>query len=155
MKKELDYDRIREEKIRFLENHHAIVLATSYNDRVTARTVTYASKGLEIYFMSWGHHKKCVQMRGNPKVALVKDNVNIEGLAEILGNPLDDKNKEYAEIYRSKLPRDFEGFAHQAGMVMVKVTPTFIVSMERIDGRLYLEHLDLENKTAYLKKLEE
>ena len=47
LKKELDYDRIREEKIRFLENHHAIVLATSYNDRVTARTVTYASKGLE------------------------------------------------------------------------------------------------------------
>ena len=84
LKKELDYDRIREEKIRFLENHHAIVLATSYNDRVTARTVTYASKGLEIYFMSWSHHKKCVQIRGNPKVALVKDNVNIEGLAEIL-----------------------------------------------------------------------
>ena len=155
LRKELDYDRIREEKIRFLENHHAIVLATAYNDRVTARTVTYASKGLEIYFMSWGHHKKCVQIRGNPKVALVKDNVNIEGSAEILGNPLDDKNKEYAEIYKKKLPRDFEGFAHQPGIVMVKVTPTFMVSMVRIDGRLYLEHLDLENKTAYLKKLEE
>ena len=155
MKKELDYERIREEKIRFLENHHAIVLATSLNNRVTARTVTYATKGLEIYFMSWGHHKKCVQIIGNPKVALVKHNVNIEGIAEILGNPLDEKNKEYAGIYKKKLPRDFGGFAHQPGMVMVKVTPTFIVSMVRIDNRLYLEHLDLENKIAYLKKLEE
>lgn len=86
LKKELDYDRVREEKIKFLENHHAIVLATSYNNRVTARTVTCASKRLEIYFMSWGHHKKCVQIIGNPKVALVKHNVNIEVIAEIQGN---------------------------------------------------------------------
>jgi len=155
LKRELDYERVREEKIKFLEAHHVVVLATSLNDRVTARTVTYATKGLDIYFMSWGHHKKCVQIRGNPKVALCRDNVNIEGVAEILGNPLDEKNKEYAQTYRKKLPRDFEGFAHQLGIVMVRVTPTFIVSMVRINNRLCLEHLDLENKTAYLKKLEE
>lgn len=153
--RQLDFDEIRNKKVKFLESHHVIVLATSYDNRVTARTVTYASKESEVYLMSWGHHKKCVQIRGNAKVALCRDNVSIEGVAEILGSPLDEKNKEYVEIYRKKLPRDFEGFAHQSGMVMVKVTPTFIVSMVRIDKMLYLEHLDLENKKAYLKKLEE
>ena len=69
LKRELDYDRVREERIKFLDSHHVIVLATSFDDRVTARTVAYASKGLEVYFMSWSHHKKCVQTRGNPKVA--------------------------------------------------------------------------------------
>lgn len=153
--KQLDFDEIRNKKVKFLESHHVIVLATSYDNRVTARTVTYASKELEVCFMSWGHHKKCVQIRENPKVALCRDNVNIEGVAEILGSPLDEKNKEYVEIYKKNLPRDFEGFAHQSGMVMVKVTPTFVVSMVRIDNMLYLEHLDLGSKKAYLKKLEE
>ena len=53
LKMELDFEKVREEKIRFLDSHHVIVLATSFDDRVTARTVTYASKGLEVYFMSW------------------------------------------------------------------------------------------------------
>jgi general stress protein 26 len=155
LKRELDFEKVREEKVRFLDSHHVIVLATSFDNRVTARTVTYASKGLDIYFMSWGHHKKCVQIRGNPKVALCRDNMTIEGLAIILGNPLDEKNKEYAETYTKKLPHDFKGFAHQPGMVLVKVTPTFVVSWVRIENRFFLEHLDLENKRAYLKKPEE
>ena len=155
LKRELDFEKVREEKVRFLDSHHVIVLATSFDNRVTARTVTYASKGLDIYFMSWGHHKKCVQIRGNPKVALCRDNMTMEGLEEILGNPLDEKNKEYAEIYRNKFPRDFAGFARIPGMVLVKVTPTFIVSWVRIENRFFLEHLDLENKRAYLKKPEE
>jgi len=155
LKMELNFEKVREEKIRFLDSHHVIVLATSFDDRATARTVTYASKGLEVYFMSWGHHKKCVQIRGNPKVALCRDNLTMEGLGEILGNPLDEKNKEYAEIYRNKLPREFEGFARIPGMVLVKVTPTFMVSWVRIENRFFLEHLDLENKRAYLKTPEE
>jgi len=155
LKMELDFEKVREEKIRFLDSHHVIVLATSFDNRVTARTVTYASKGLEVYFMSWGHHKKCVQIRGNPKVALCRDNLTMEGLAEILGNPLDQKNKEYVEIYRNKLPHDFAGFARIPGMVLVKVKPAFVVSWVRIKNRFFLEHLDLESQRAYLKKPEE
>ena len=105
--------------------------------------------------MSFGHHKKIKQIEKNSRVALCKDNVNIEGVAEILGSPLDETNRKYAEIYKKKLPRDYAGFAHIPGMVMVKVTPKFIVSMVRIEKRLYLEHLDLGNKRAYLKKLQD
>jgi general stress protein 26 len=155
LKRELDFAKVREQKVKFLEGHRVIVLATSRYNRVTARTVTYTTRGSNIYFMSWDHHKKVVQMRENPKVALCRDNVNIEGVAEILGTPLDEKNKECAEIYKKKLPRDFAGFAAKPGMVMVRVTSTFIVSMVRINDRLYLEHLDLRNKVAYLKALEE
>jgi len=96
-KEKLDFEQVRDEKVRFLENHRWMVLATSYNDRVTARTVDYASDGLDIYFLSWQHHTKCAQIKGNPRVASCIDNVQIEGKAEILGSPLDEKNKEYAE----------------------------------------------------------
>lgn len=152
---ELDFEEVREQKIRFLDSHHVIVLATSYDNRVTARTVTYATKGLEIYFMSWDHHKKIIQIRGNPKVALCRDNMSVEGVAKILGSPLEEKNKECAEIFREKYPRDFEGYAHITGMVIVKVEPTLIVSWVRRDDRFFLEYLDLKNKSAYLMKPEE
>jgi len=137
-------------KVKFLQDHRRMVLATSYNDRVTARTVDYASDGLDIYFLSWQHHTKCVQIKGNPKVALCIDNVQIEGKAEILGNPLDEKNKEYADIYRGRLPDVFERFASRPGMVIVKVIPTFMVTFVRNPARRYLEHLDLERKIAYV-----
>ena len=155
LKMDLSFDKVKEEKSKFLESHHVIVLATSCDNRVTARTVTYATKGLEIYFMSWDHHKKILQIKENPKVALCKDNISIEGVAEILGNPLDERNNEYAEIYKEKLPRDFTGFANLPGMVMVKVTPTLIVSWVRRHNRFFLEYLDLKNKRAYLMKPEE
>jgi general stress protein 26 len=155
LEKELDYEDTKDKIIKFLEAHHAIVLATALDNRVTIRTVTYATKGLEVYFMSFGHHKKVAQMRDNPKVALCNDNVNIEGVAEILGSPLDEKNREYTELYKKKLPRDYAGFAHVPRMVMVKVTPKFIVSMVRIEKKLHLEHLDLKNKRAYLTKLQD
>jgi general stress protein 26 len=155
IEKELDFENTKDKIVKFLEAHHAIVLATALDKRVTIRTVTYATKGLEVYFMSFGHHKKIKQIEKNSRVALCKDNVNIEGVAEILGSPLDETNRKYAEIYKKKLPRDYAGFAHIPGMVMVKVTPKFIVSMVRIEKRLYLEHLDLGNKRAYLKKLQD
>jgi hypothetical protein len=87
----LDYESSKNRVIQFLESKHVVVLATSLSDQVTARTVTFATDGLDILFMSWGHHQKCVQIRGNPRVAVCRDNVQIEGEAEVLGSPLDEK----------------------------------------------------------------
>jgi general stress protein 26 len=61
-----------------------MVLATSHNDRVLARNVLVASDGLDLYFFTWKHSRKCMQIQKNPKVALCKDKVQIEGVAEIL-----------------------------------------------------------------------
>lgn len=148
-----DFCRAKQAIIEFLDAKHTTVLATSLNDRVTARTVSFASDGLDILFLSWGHHTKCAQIRGNPRVALCRDNVQIEGRAEILGNPLDKANSTYAAVYREKLPRDFAGFAHQPGMVLVRVVPTAVVTFVKGGDGLHLEHLDLESETAYLEPM--
>ena len=82
-----------------------------------------------------------------------------EGQAEILGSPLDAKNQRYAEIYREKLPRDYETFAHLPGMVLVKVTPshvvTFFARRQSKYGYVYLEHLDIENREVCERNPEE
>ncbi len=50
---ELDFEKLKEEKISFLKDHHTIVLATSKDDEVTARTVSYSTEGLDFYILSW------------------------------------------------------------------------------------------------------
>ena len=149
-----DYQKCVEEKLKFLRENRHIVLATSYNDSVTARTIDYACSGFEILFLSWDHHVKITQIKGNPRVALCRDNIQIEGLAQILGNPFDEKNRRYNELYKEKLPILFEKFAGLPGMVFVKVTPglfkTFFGGKDR-----RIEYLDICSKTAFWKELEE
>lgn len=159
MKTELKFDEVKEEKIKLLEQYDRIVLATSLNNRVTARTVSYASEGLTIIFASWTHLKKIAQIRANAKVALCLDKagacaVNIERIAEIVGSPQNEENKRLIEIYKKKLPAVFDFyFAHfpEEKYVFVKVTPSLIVTWVTKDDNGFLEHLDLENKRAYLR----
>lgn len=153
--RELDFEKLKEEKTRFLESHHTIVLATSHNGKVTARTVTYATEGLDFYFMSWDHHEKILQIKENVQVALARDNMSVQGTAEIMGKPSDEKSKKGAEVTKRKHPKEFEAFCRTPGMVMVKVRPTYIKSWVRIDNTFFVEHLDLENNKAYLKEPEE
>ena len=102
--------------------------------------------------MSWNHHEKILQIEENPNVALAKDNVSIKGVAEILGKPLDEESMKGAEVTKRKHPKEFEIFCRIPGMIMVKVTSKYIKSWVRIDNRFLIEHLDLENKVAYLEK---
>jgi general stress protein 26 len=155
MKTELDYDQKMEDVIQSLKGDKVIVLATSSDNRVTARTVSYVNDGLDICFLSWEHHTKCVQIRDNPRVALCKHNMQIEGTAEILGNALDPKNSKYADIFKKRLPQEFQIFSSQDGMVIVKVAPTRVTTMVNLNDWLYLETLDIENGKAYRKELSE
>jgi uncharacterized pyridoxamine 5'-phosphate oxidase family protein len=154
-RRELDYKDIKNRVVEFLANKRAIVLATSLDGRVTARTVSMVSEGLDVCFMSWGHHTKCVQIRGNPRVALCRDNVQIEGLAEILGSPLDEGNIRYAEMLRAKYPDDYRMFAREPGMVIVKVVPSTITVFGKKDDGFYLDCLDLEHETLRRKGMTE
>jgi len=154
-RKELDYKKKKEEIIRFLESkdNEIMVLATSHNDRVIARNVLIASNGLDLYFFTWGHSRKCIQIKENPRVALCKDDVQIEGVAEILGGLLDEKNKEYANVLRNKFPDSVKKWEHRPGMVIVRVRPTLIATAGgAIDDQIYLDYLDLENETAYAER---
>jgi general stress protein 26 len=150
----IDYaTRIRDVQ-QFLESKRAVVLATCADERVTARTVSLVTDGLEMYFMSWEHNLKCVQIRTNSRVALCRDNVQIEGKAEILGSPLDEKNRRAADLLRSKYPEDYAVYSGQPGMTVVKVVPQLIRLFRKEGDRFLLEQLDVARQTAAVGPLD-
>lgn len=154
MGRELDFREKKEELIRFLESKDSgtMVLATSHNDRVLARNVLVASDGLDLYFFTWKCSRKCMQIQKNPKVALCKDKVQIEGVAEILGGLLDGKTKKNTDIMRRKFPEAIEEWERRPGMIIVRVKPTFAVTGGSSNGDVYIDYLDLKNEKAYSKK---
>ena len=151
MKTDLKFDEVKGEKIRFFEQNGNIVLATSLNNRVTARTVTYVSEGLTIIFYTLTSLKKIAQIKANPKVALCLDNVSIEGTAEIVGNQQGEEYKRLFELFKKKFDWfDWFDSNYPELSVFVKVTPTLIVSYFDKDNKYALEYLDLHNKRAYI-----
>ena len=84
-----------------------------------------------------------------------RDNVQIEGVAEILGSPLGERNKRYADILQEKYPEDHALFAHEPGMVIVRVLPTSIAVFDKSDGQFCLKCLDLESETVHLRLMTE
>jgi general stress protein 26 len=151
MKTELKFDDLKEEKIRMLAENQFIVLATSLNNRVTARAVRYASEGLTIVFATLTNLKKVVQIRANSKVALCLNNASIEGTAELFSEQ-EEEGKRLEKIIKKKHPGYLEWWYARTPPeqeVYVKVTPTLIVSYVFKDETPFLEYLDLPNKKAY------
>jgi len=148
------YDERLEQIVAFLEAKRAIALATSQGDRVTARTVTFASRGVEIYFLSLAGNTKCRQIEANPNVALCRDHVQIEGTAEILGRAGSSENAEVAELFRVKYDGDYERHINHPAMVAVRVRPTRVGFFYMEDGEFLVDRLDIPGETLTVEHLE-
>lgn len=149
---ELDFSEVKNEIISTLTKNRNISLATSLNDRVTTRNVQYINVDLDIYFTSWGFNKKIKQIEGNPNVALHQMGIQIEGVAEILRWPLDEKSKNVEDKFAAKY-KWFSKLSGQRDAVMVKITTKKLVNFKTIDGVFFLQNIDLENKKAYQMRL--
>jgi len=139
----------------FLGTKHAIALATSAGDRVTVRTVMFASRGIEIYILSLAGNTKLRQMEANSNVALCRDHIQIEGTAEILGSAASDENAEVAEIFRAKYQDEFERHINHPAMVAIRVRPTRIGVFYMEGDRFLVDRLDIANETLIVDRLDE
>ena len=90
----LSFEEKRQEIVDFFASTESAImaLATSADGRVLARMVLITCEGLGVCLFAWGGPRKCEQIRANPRVALCKDRVQIEGTAEILGSLFDPEN---------------------------------------------------------------
>ena len=156
MRRDIDFDKLKNEIIKELDENKEIVLSTSLGNRVTSRTVSYANDMFTIYFISWEHNKKILQINANPKVALTLNRIQFEGKAEILGKVSENENDYIRSIFSKKSTKKaMDTFFSVPEMVLVKITPSSIVKFCNINKRFHFQVLDLITKTACQMRLED
>ncbi|MCG3253975.1 MAG: pyridoxamine 5'-phosphate oxidase family protein [Candidatus Heimdallarchaeota archaeon] len=156
MREEPPFDLIKSEILTLFAENKGMILGTSLNDRVTARHISFVNVDFDIYFTSWEHNKKIIQMKGNPNIALCLNNVQIEGKAEFLGWAFDKKYNEIGDLFRAKFSSIwFDRFSHIKEMMLIKIAPVSVVKFENIYRRFQLQNIDIKNKKVYQMRLED
>jgi general stress protein 26 len=148
----LDFEQTLQAKLNRLKSAGDMVLSTSLDNKVTSRMVTCACEGRTVVFLSWKHHTKCLQIAKNQHVALCYENLQIQGLADIMGSPFSENNKVYADLLKEKISGIYKRFSRYKGMVIVKIEITRIHSWEdwhQQEGSYVIDIVDLEKRTAY------
>ncbi len=145
---DLNYNVIREEVFNQLGNSKVMVLATSFEDRVTARNMSCIIMDHKIYFQTDKRFLKTQQMLQNQKVAFCVDNIQMEGIARIIGNS--DDAPEFCEAYQRYFRTSYEAYTHLENQVIIEVEPTFITLWKYADGhKPYRDFLDcVQNKAC-------
>jgi general stress protein 26 len=144
----IDFDELSNEIIQILEKEQLIVLATSSDNKVTARTMCHVNDGLDIYFGTSNNSTKYEQISNNPEVAFVVGNMQIEAVATICGHP--SKNPEYTKIYNAKFPHLAGLYPPREDDVVIKCIPTKI-TLYKFDGKPSWGILYPNEKRAYRK----
>ena len=151
----LDYEKLKKKLLSFLENieNSVMVLATSANDVVMARSVLICNEGLNIYFFTWKYSRKCTQIKHNYLVSLCKDKVEIEGTAKTLGLMTSNRNKEILNLLKQRFPDSIKIWENKPNMVIIKVKPIFVrIDGYFIDNDSFNEYIDIIKQIAYREK---
>lgn len=114
-----DFINLKNEVFDILNNNKYIVLATSFENNVTARTISYIMIKDELYFQTLSTYEKALQIKNNSNVALCLDNLQITGTAQILNHP--SENNEFLQRYKQIHYNAYNKYSMLENEVVIKV----------------------------------
>lgn len=132
-------------------NAKKMVLATSKDNRVTARTMSVILVNNIFYFQSDKTFLKYEQMIANPLVALCVDNIQIEGIATVIGSPISNENIFFANAFRENYKSSFDSYSSLKNEVLIEIKPTKITIWEYENRKPYRIFFDISEQ-IFLKK---
>ena len=118
-----------------------MVLSTSENDRVSSRMMSVVQINGAFYFQTDRELRKYHQLISNSNVALCIDNIQIEGMCEELGHPMD--NDGFLEAFRECFPGSFDAYTSLKNERLFMVRPIFIERWIYRDNIPYIEIYDI------------
>jgi uncharacterized pyridoxamine 5'-phosphate oxidase family protein len=131
-----------------LSKNKIISLATCVQNYPTVRTLSFIIHNKKIYFQTGIDLIKYQQICENKNSALCSENIQIEGIANIIGKPMD--NNSIMEIYKKHHPNSFETYSHYDKEILVEVVIQKITKWDYDNDRKpYRIFLDLEKETVY------
>ena len=134
-----------------LEKKTRMVLATCANNRVTARNVSTIFMNQKIYFQTDKEFLKYFQITENPYVALCELDMQVEGIAQVLGHPLEEHNREFLTTFVKKHPDSFAKYTYLPNEVVIEVTPRLVEMWVYENDRPSIYTFNFEND-AFAKR---
>ena len=131
------------------------VVATSKDDHVTARRMRLLSDGLTLYGWTIRSSRKAEQIIANPKVSVVVEYIQIDGVASVKCHPTDEP--KFLELIRKKLPHRYDNMVKnwnaKSDRVVVEIKPKRIALSKYADPTAGIERglyvLNIEERKAY------
>lgn len=145
----LNFISLQTEIFKLLGNKKIMVLATSYDNRVTARSMSCIILNNKIYFQTDKTFLKYQQILNNPNVALCIDNIQIEGTANIRKHPFEEENKEFTKAFEKNYKSSYDSYTNLENEVVVEVEPLFITLWKYENGYPFRDFLDVSKKNAF------
>ncbi|HBE79558.1 MAG TPA: pyridoxamine 5'-phosphate oxidase [Firmicutes bacterium] len=145
----LNYFEAEKEVIDSISKNKLMVLATSFENRVTARTMSIINKGITIFFQTDKNFIKYQQIERNPNVALCIENIQIEGIAKIKGHPYE--NSFFTDTFKIKHKGSYENYSHLTDEIVIEVEPHFITfwKYNETDRKPYRDFINVRERKAY------
>jgi uncharacterized pyridoxamine 5'-phosphate oxidase family protein len=144
---ELIYDIELEDIFNSIRKSKIMALATSSQDNPSVRLVSYIMCDNKIFFQTGTDLNKYDQICKNKNVALCVDNIQIKGVAKIIGKTNDEQNKEIMEIYKEYHKNSYETYSHRDNEILIEIIPENIVKWDYEDGKPYRIFINMKNKT--------
>jgi general stress protein 26 len=146
---EINFNLLEKEIFSLLGDKKIMILATSWEDKVTARSMSCVIINRKIYCQTDKTFFKCSQIAKNPNVALCIDNIQIEGFAKIKQHPFAEENKDFIDIFKEKYKGSYENYSHMNNEVVVEIEPTFITLWKYENAQPFRDFLDIKKNKAY------
>jgi len=144
----INYDKLKNEVTKILNNKKTAVLATCENNNVTARSISIVNNELTLYFQTDEKFSKCLQIKNNPNVAVADGNIQIEGTAHIIGHPFDAKNKVFLELFEKKHYMSYKLYSNLKDEVVIQIDCKKITLWKYSSGKPHRFYLYIDEKKA-------
>lgn len=129
-----------------------MVLSTSYNDEVTSRMMSVIQIDGNFYFQTDIQSRKAQQIRHNKNVSLCMDNVQIDGVCEMIGTPAE--NLKFLELFSKYFNTAYNLYTKSENERLFVIKPVKIYKWVYQNNKPFTEFFDIKehtfNRIAYL-----
>lgn len=146
---QLDYNEEKSKFFKLLGETKIMVLATSNNNKVSARNMSVVVSGESLYFQTDWNFEKCRDIDVNKNIALCVDNIQIEGRVDHIGSILDEEFSDFKRIFKEKHRGSYDAYSKLMENRVFRVEINK-VSLYKYDNKdVFRVFIDFIKKTSY------
>lgn len=127
-----------------------MVLSTSEDNIVSSRMMSVVLIDGIFYFQTDMTFKKYRQLSNNRNVALCIDNIQIEGICEEIGHPLN--NAPFCDRFQECFKGSYDAYTSLKNERLFAVKPTYIERWIYKEGVPYIEVFDIKAQSYKMSK---